>query len=42
MVAKVATKPEFLFAKKKMLVTLPTISVLISNPVGNGVMIIVS
>ena len=26
MVAKVATKPEFLFAKKKMLVTLVTIS----------------
>ena len=41
MVAKVATKPEFIFAKKKMLVTLPTISVSISSPVGNGVMFIV-
>ena len=41
MVAKVATKPEFLFAKKKMLVILATVSVSISSPVQNGVMIIV-
>ena len=42
MVAKVATKPEFLFAKKEMLVALATVSVSTSSPVGNGVMIIVS
>ena len=41
MVAKVATKPEFLFAKKKILVTLATVSVSISSSVRNGVMIIV-
>ena len=41
MVAKVATKPEFLFAKKKMLVALATISVTVSSPLLNGVMNIV-
>ena len=41
MVAKVATKAEFLFAKEKMLVTLATVSVSISSPVLNGGMIIV-
>jgi len=40
-VAKVATKPEFLFAKKKMSVALATVSVSIPSPVLNGVMIIV-
>ena len=41
MVAQVATKPEFLFTKKKMLVTLAAVSVSISSPVLNGVMILV-
>ena len=41
MVAKVVTKPEFLVAKGKMLVALATVSVSISSPVRNGVMIIV-
>ena len=41
MVAKVVTKPEFLVAKEKMLVALATVSVSISSPVLNGVMIIV-
>ena len=34
LVAKVATRPEFLVAKEKMLVTLMTVSVTISSPVG--------
>ena len=32
LVAKVVTKPEFLVTKKKMLVTLATVSVAISSP----------
>ena len=33
---KVATKPEFLVAKEKMLVALATVSVAISCPVGDS------